>query len=385
MPADADPAGCQAVSPAVAGFRLGQRPCLDGLRGFAVLAVVLTHFHLIPGGVIGVEILFVLSGFLITVLLIEEREKTGAISLPNFFRRRFLRIIPPLVAMLVIGSLVSLLMGYRSPGQMFREVIMTGAFLGNGQTWHGIPLPTFGHTWTLALEVQFYLLWPVAFYFLLRANVRRERILQLLVLLVVASMAWRIVLFTGRPPSGPMRQQHLMRLFMGIDTHSDTLLIGCLAGALVAWNRLGSIRHFERKLRLAGWFSVVCLGFLILRCHHEQHGFYCGLFTLTGLWVAAFITWLVLAPPRLLLPVFESAVLVGLGRISYALYLFHQPICQWMKPRGAGPISLALGLSLAAAIISFYTIERPFIRAKKRPAATTGNDPQAIPAARRVA
>src|SRR5262249_3116983 len=85
------------------GFRLGQRPCLDGLRGVAVGAVILAHFGVVPGGVIGVETLFVLSGFLITALLIEEREKKGSISLSNFYRRRFLRILPPLAALLALG------------------------------------------------------------------------------------------------------------------------------------------------------------------------------------------------------------------------------------------------------------------------------------------
>jgi peptidoglycan/LPS O-acetylase OafA/YrhL len=359
--------GSQAISSENQVFRLGQRPCLDGLRGVAVLMVVLTHFHFIPGGVVGVDALFVLSGFLITVLLLEEREKKGAISLGNFYRRRFLRVLPPLCAMLVLGSVVSILIGYRKPLEMLQEALVAGFFLGNAQPICGIPMPVFGHTWTLALEVQFYLLWPVALYFLLRANVSRQRILLLLAVLAVASTTLRIVLFTDRPPSGPARLQYLMRLFMGLDTHADTLFIGCFVGALIACNRAPNSMEFEAKLRRTCWPCLAGLSYMALCCHHEQHAFYCGLFTLTGLLVAAVIACLVVAPPRLLLYVFERPILVGLGRISYALYLFHMPICQWLEPRGAGPIALAVGLSVVAAVFSFYVIERPFIRAKQRP------------------
>src|SRR5688572_16132771 len=109
-----------------AGFKLGQRPCLDGLRGLAALAVILSHFHLLPGGLIGVEILFVLSGFLITVLLIEEHERTGEISLATFFRRRFMRVLPPLFALLIIVSVVNLSLGKRTGGEMLREAAAAG-------------------------------------------------------------------------------------------------------------------------------------------------------------------------------------------------------------------------------------------------------------------
>jgi peptidoglycan/LPS O-acetylase OafA/YrhL len=357
------------------------------LRGVAVLVVVLTHLHLVAGGVIGLEILFVLSGFLITVLMIEEHEKKGDVSLRNFYRRRVLRLLPPLLAVLVIGSTVSILIGYRTPSEMLREAAVTGLFLGNGQTTHRIPMAVFGHTWSLALEVQFYLVWPVAFCFLLRGNVRRGRILLLLAFLVVASMTARIVLFTMRPSSPPERMQYLMRLYMGPDTHSDTLLLGCLAGALIAWNRLPPLKYIKGRLRLAGWFSLAGLTYLVLRCHHEQHAFYCGLFTLTGILVATVIAWLVLASPRLLLRVLECPILVGLGRISYALYLFHMPVCQWLCPHGNGPVALALGLSVLAAVLSFYTIERPFIRARQRyvPATPTAQDREPVQTYRRAA
>jgi peptidoglycan/LPS O-acetylase OafA/YrhL len=377
----------QSTAAAPGGFRLGQRPCLDGLRGLAVLAVVLMHLQLIPGGVVGLEILFVLSGFLITVLLIEERGKKGAISLRNFYRRRFLRVLPPLFALLAVGSAVSVLIGYRTLPEMLREAAVAGLFLGNGQTAHGVAMPVFGHTWSLALEVQFYLLWPVALDFLLRANVRRRRILLLLALLLVALVAWRTVLFACRPPAGPVRMLFLSRLYIGLDTHADTLLIGCITGALVAWGLIPASRRWHAGLHRAGWLSLAGLGYLLLRCHHEQHAFYCGLFTLTGLLAAAVIVCLVLAPPRPLRHLLEFPPLVGLGRISYALYLFHVPVCQWLHPRGAGPIAVALGLSAGAAVLSFYLIERPFVRAKQRPqpAAPAATGTAAVPAIRRVA
>lgn len=343
-------------------FRLGQRPALDGLRGLAVLAVVFTHFHAIPGGVVGVEALFTLSGFLITVLLIEEYEKHGRISLASFYRRRFRRVLPPLIALLTVGSLISVAIGFRAPLDMAKEAALVTMFLSNLQVPLGLPMPVFGHTWTLALEVQFYLIWPPLFTLLLNRKVSRGRILLLLIGLIAASAVWRIALFAQRPPSGPVRMDFLMRLFMGLDTHTDTLLLGCLTGALVAWNRLPA--WIENRMRFWGCTSLVAIVFLGTWCHHEQYAFYCGLFTLTGLWVSLLITWLVVAPPIAVERIFAFSPLTALGRVSYALYLFHMPLCQWLHPQGFWATCGVMALSLVAAAASFHWLERPVVKAR---------------------
>jgi peptidoglycan/LPS O-acetylase OafA/YrhL len=355
------------VPPGVSPFRLGYRPCLDGLRGLAAVLVVAAHLRLLPGGFVGVEALFVLSGFLITVMLIEERERRGAINLGRFFRRRFLRVLPPFVALLVFGSLIGALLGFRKPREMMAEVVPSALFVSNLNVF-ATPLPTFGHTWTLALEVQFYFVWPVALYVLLRANVSRSWIVRLAVAGIVASAGLRLLLFLQRPPNGPEQFALLMRLFFAPLTHSDGLFVGCLAGLLVVWNRLPDTEQFRARLRWVGWGSLAGLAYLAARFHHEKHGAYCGGFTLTALLVAVLIVWLITDPPRPLVRVLESRPLVGLGRISYALYLFHMPICYWLEPRSPGAIVLVVGLSVGAAVLSFYLLERPLFGSTNRAA-----------------
>jgi peptidoglycan/LPS O-acetylase OafA/YrhL len=373
--------GFTSAIPTSSGFRLGQRPALDGLRGLAALAVLLTHFGLFRGGVLGLECLFVLSGFLISVLLIEEHQKTSNIALGKFYRRRFQRVLPPLIALLVIVTTVQIVLGARRPGEIIPEALRAGFFLGNLQSLQGFSVGWFGHTWSLALEVQFYLLWPVLFYFLLRANVRPKFIVMLTVLLIAASMGLRIAMFTQRPPSGPVRMQYFMRLYMGLDTHCDTLLIGCLLGTLVMWYGIPETQRFRSRLKVFACLSLAVMGYMLFYSHHEQEIYYCGLATLMGLLNAAVIASLLFSTPRVVRTVLESRPMVGLGRISYALYLYHIPVFFWMRPDSLGMGFLAVVICILAATVSFYALEKPFLGRKpstqSRASAETTQRPEA--------
>jgi peptidoglycan/LPS O-acetylase OafA/YrhL len=346
-------------------FRLGQRPCLDGLRGVAVLSVVAAHLGWIPGGVVGVDVLFVLSGFLITVLLVEEWETKGAISLGAFYRKRFLRILPPLGVLLVVGGLVEIFRGLGTLSSVVREASLVLAFMSNWPTIHMTPMPTYGHTWTLSLEVQFYLLWPVILVLLLAARVRRRYILALLVIGILASAGLRLGLFTLLPIPEGQRRAYAMRLFMGLDTHADPVLAGCLAGLVVAWGLVPQTDRFRRLLRITGHLGLGGMAYMVMRCHHEQFIYYYGLSLVLALLAANHLVWWMTVPPRLLW-LFERPALRGLGRISFALYLFHIPLIQLLRPadRALGQATTSLlivALSLASAILSFYLIERPVL------------------------
>jgi peptidoglycan/LPS O-acetylase OafA/YrhL len=344
-------------------FRLGHRPSLDGLRGLAVLSVVAAHLHMIPGGVVGVDMLLVLSGFLITVLLVEEWDKKGEISLGAFYRKRFLRVLPPLVAMLVLGSIVGVLIGYNTSAIAIKESLLTLGFISNWHTIHHTNMPTFGHTWTLSLEVQFYLIWPVALAFMLRAGVRRSYILTTVIGGIVLSAALRIGWFTA------LRAHHRelsMRLFMGLDTRADTLLFGCLAGLVVAWRLHPWSMRFQQSLTALGWVSVGLMTYMIARCHHEQYVYYYGLSFALAAACATLLVWWIVAPPRSLIWLLERRAIVSLGRVSYAFYLFHMPLVQFFQPLhkhwgSAITSSIVIALSMAFAVLSYYFIERPVL------------------------
>ena len=166
-------------------MRLGRRPALDGLRGLAVMAVIGVHLGLIAGGYVGVDVFFALSGFLITALLYEEWDRTGTIELRRFYKRRGRRLLPALLALLAGFAIVVLVLhpfaGLWPLGRLIASTLLAA------NNWvtalvprHGQVLGALMPTWTLSQEVQFYLLWPLALWWLLRRRARPRAILAML-------------------------------------------------------------------------------------------------------------------------------------------------------------------------------------------------------------
>ena len=172
---------------------LGYEPSLDGVRGVAVLAVVGYHADYLPrDGPLGVDIFFVLSGFLITTLLLQEWHANGSISLRLFFARRALRLFPALAVMLVVfvaSSIVLSLSGHLSRPhfhQNMKSVALGFFYVSNiARAWLSPDpmVPALGHLWSLATEEQFYLLWPIVLVILLRSGARERTVLKVLTLL----------------------------------------------------------------------------------------------------------------------------------------------------------------------------------------------------------
>ncbi|MCS6852658.1 MAG: acyltransferase family protein, partial [Gemmataceae bacterium] len=185
-----------------------------------------------------------------------------------------------------------------------------------------------------------------------------------------ASAALRVGLFTLLPLSRAEKRTYTMRLFMGLDTHADTLLLGCLAGLVVAWGVFPQTAGWRRGLHVAGWLSLAGLATMLMRSHHEQYSYYYGLAVVLALMAAILLVWWMVAPPCIL-KFFELSPLVGLGRISYALYLFHMPLVQFCRPMraswGVAKTSLVvISVSLLLAILSYYLIERPVLSLRHR-------------------
>ena len=241
-------------------FRLGHRPALDGLRAIAVLVVMAHHGYVLGfrGGSIGVDIFFVLSGFLITSLLLEEWDRTEGISFGKFYLRRVLRLLPALLLLLFFVEVYALgvLRGPRL-WEMQKAIL---AVLFYASNWFSIARPDglgpLSHAWSLSIEEQFYLLWPPLLFLLLRSRLRMSLIAAVIVLLAGAAAVHRAFVWTG--------PESLWRIYNGLDTRIDELLAGCgLAAALAARRiNLNSLRTFVRFSYLP---SLAFILYLVVR------------------------------------------------------------------------------------------------------------------------
>ncbi len=352
-------------------FHLGYRRWLDGLRGVAVLLVLASHLKLLPGGFLGVDLFFVLSGFLITSLLVEEWQRVGSISLKRFYARRALRLLPAFGTLLVGLYVLTLVLRPTQVAAFRAEAAVAACYVANWPALHQTPMPMLGHTWSLSVEEQFYLLWPLLLYGMLRLRFTPRAITLALGAGILASSVHRCVLFSFHPPRGPELWPFTARLYMGLDTRADALLIGCLLGMLAACNLLPKSPKIWRNLGPAAIVAACALGCFVARSSLDHFQLYYGYFTLLALLFAVILLRLLSAPCRLASSVLESSTLVGIGRISYGLYLYHIPIIEWLEPSRLGwtaPVCTlqVAALSFAVAIVSYLAIERPCLRLKSR-------------------
>jgi peptidoglycan/LPS O-acetylase OafA/YrhL len=316
---------------------LSYTPALDAIRGVAILLVVAFHTgRVLPGGQLGVDLFFVLSGFLITSLLVTEMHQHGRISLRGFYRRRALRLLPALVAMLAIYLTVVWL-----SGQPLREPTR-GAILGATYTVNiaqdiGGPLEAEGmrHLWSLAVEEQFYLLWPPLLLLLLWRRVSPRWILVALGSAAVLSVAARFL--SDGYPYGPHNR-------------ADGLLIGC-AVALALTHRM-----LPTWLPRAAPLAVLFMAILAVGVKVPYVGR--SLFAVAA---AVLIVAAVEQPESRLVRLLDRAWLRWFGMISYGLYVWHWPIFAGMTWAAGLPVALL------AAILSYRLIEEPFLRRKRAP------------------
>src|ERR1700722_1461463 len=279
-------------------------PALDGLRAVAIVLVILFHSDqtIFPGGWIGVDIFFVLSGYLITSILASELKETGAVSLTNFYVRRALRLTPALLLLALFQFARS---GFSPNGSEIRTAtLISMAYLEN---WNMVfdfrPSPTMGHTWSLATEEQFYLLWPFALLLVIK-----RRPLLWIALAIVAMMADRFA-FRG----------HLRHLIFALDARPIGLLVGCALALLPVrlWSRVPAALPFVAMA------ALLAIGIGLAGADR---------FLLAGPPVGSLATAgiIVSAPPGNA----KSALLslrpaVYVSNISYVLYLYSSPIFIW--------------------------------------------------------
>ena len=340
----------QLESEALGSPLLGFVKPLDGVRALAVLAVMGTHTGLMgfSGGSAGVDIFFVLSGFLITTLLLEEVDSYGRIYLGRFYARRALRLFPALFTMLAV--LAAYAMFVVNPDQrkaLLREVFFAGTYLYNFASTQEIYL---GHTWSLALEEQFYLIWPLVLLACIR--IRGERLLLIVTLGIVAFVASGRLAGVADP-------------YSFYSERPDALLIGCAAAML---RRRGV--HFGPWPGLT-FTTAVSIGILVLAVSTQGWlGRTAGLSVVAA--AAAVLTLSLVAQPKSVPGRLLSArPLLEVGKRSYGIYIWHLPIFRWFADQNFNiPDSVSVLLKYAAtfavAWISFRFIEAPALRLKTR-------------------
>jgi peptidoglycan/LPS O-acetylase OafA/YrhL len=358
------PAGTR---PPTIGTQLPYRPGLDGLRALAVAGVVLYHAGVswMPGGFLGVDVFFVLSGYLITSLLLAERRREGRVGFKAFWLRRARRLLPAVLLVVFVCLLAASTIARDDLARTRGDALASLVYLTN---WHLIAAShsyfnAFGrpsllqHLWSLAVEEQFYLFWPLILLGSLKLVGRRYTVL-LTVVLALSSTALMWGLYN--PDQDPSR------VYYGTDTRASTLLVGALLA--FAWP-LGGFRDEVSRRAARVLDGVGCLALagvlaFFVRVQDYDPWLYRGGFLLIALCTAVLIA-VVVHPASALGRALGTRTLRWIGVRSYGIYLWHWPVMMLTRPgidvpwRGTLVILAQIALTIALAALSYRYVEMP--------------------------
>ena len=350
-------------------------PAIDGLRALAVIAVMLYHlgFTWIPGGFLGVDLFFVISGYVITRLLLDSIEQSGGLDLRGFYLARARRLLPALIFTVTTTTIA---IGIWAPDTIKRLLTdMPFALTGTMNWWlvarHqdyfesiGRP-PLLQHTWSLAVEAQFYLLWPLILYFILKRLGKRRIPIAALVIAAASGVALLLVSFS-LDASNASKVSHV---YFGTDTHSIGLFLG--AALAVSWIPQNFTTQVSKKAQdfidgigVFGFIGIIATFLLI---DETKPTLYKIAFPLAGIFGASIIMSVV-HPASRFAPILQNPIFVWIGQRSYAMYLWHWIIFQVTRPSVdlAGQMwalyALRILIVFALADISLRYVEQPIRR-----------------------
>ncbi len=357
------------------GVDIPRVAALDGLRGAAVAGVLLFHGGYLTGGYLGVDLFFVLSGFLITSLLLAESGSSGRIGLGSFWARRARRLLPALGGLMVGVAIYCLV--FAAPGELAQIRGDALATLGYVANWRALfasqdyfalfqrPSPL-QHTWSLAIEEQFYLVWPLVFVGLL-VWWKRSAPKAVLVVAVGGAVASSVLMFVLYDPVNVSRD------YYGTDTRAAGILMGAaLAAALTIWGPVRG-RVARAILGCVGGSGIVVLAVAWTRLGGQSESLYRGGFAACGLAAIAVIATVAHPQAGFISRALSWRPLCLLGLISYGVYLWHWPVYVVLDaPRtgldGVSLLGVRIAVTLVIAVASYVFLEQPIRHGAGAPA-----------------
>jgi peptidoglycan/LPS O-acetylase OafA/YrhL len=351
------------------GARLPYMPGVDGLRALAVLAVFVYHFHngggWLPGGFLGVDVFFVISGYLITSLLLSEYRKEGRVDLVRFWLRRARRLLPAVGVLIGVVMLLALFFDLGQISTLRGDALASMGYVTNWELifshqsyFEQFARPSlFRHLWSLAVEEQFYLLWPIVFAVCMTRFGHR----RLVVGVIAGALGSSLLMLILFDPSNPNR------VFYGTDTRATPLLMGVALAFLWHPDRLRGTagRLAPTVLDAVGAFGLSMVVISFLTIHDYELALYRGGFLLLSVWTALLIGALA-HPAARIGHIVGNPALRWLGLRSYSFYLWHWPVMALTRPgidvSLPRPILFVLQLAATTALadLSYRFVEQPF-------------------------
>lgn len=361
-----------ASAPAKFGSRsVGRVAALDGLRGATVIVVFVSHLEVIapiprlavvPGGTVSLDSFFVLSGFLITALMLREQSRRDRVNVPGFYRRRAMRLLPPLLAVLIFQAIFAYMSGvsYHEEWTSLLSVMFyysNWKLAFNSNALGGIIAPGLQHLWSLALEEQFYLIWPWVTIFLLTIRTKLRTVVIVLVTLILLIAVHRALMYTG--PSSWYAD------FIRTDTRADGILLGCLVAHI--WIRY---REPKKYIRICGTLAAIFLLICLPTVNTVGPFLFDGGISAIDL-ACAFVILALLDGKWKGTYFFNFRPFIILGTVSYAFYLWHLPIFFAVRYYGGGwgvptRVTVAVIATLTFTALSWLLIEKPALEWKDR-------------------
>ena len=347
-------------------------PAIDGLRALAVFAVVLYHLGIswIPGGFLGVDLFFVISGYVITRLILDSIESANGLDLKKFYAARIRRLFPGLIALLIVTSVMIALF---APDAIRRFIKDVPYVLSGTNNWHLVALeqdyfqaigrpPLLQHTWSLAVEFQFYLIWPIILLFVWRKF--GKHVVRRAALIIATFSGTALFLFSLQADNATAGR--ISHIYFGTDTHSLGLFLG--SALAVSWIPRNLTRNISQRAQdfidgigVFGFIGLLCI-FLFI--DQENATLYQIAFPLAALFGCATLVSIV-HPASRFSPLLSNRVFLWIGQRSYGIYLWHWVVFQVTRP-GADLTGNLLALNvarvlvvLALADISLRAIEIP--------------------------